>query len=116
MSGNGKQEARRRPTSKRRSSLRFETLNAFVDTGARHLSPSGQAVWLVLFRDTKQNGLARTAVDDIAERTGLGRRTVLRSLKALASKRMLQTMRRGGLNRGPSSYRIFPFPVPEDWG
>jgi hypothetical protein len=29
---------------------------------------------------------------------------------------MLQMMRRGGLNQGASSYRIFPFPAPDHWG
>jgi DNA-binding MarR family transcriptional regulator len=106
---------RRRPTTKRRSTLRFETLNGFVDEGMRHLTPFESAVWLVLYRDTKPDGIARTAVDDIAERAGMGRRTVLRSLKSLEVKRMVRVVRRGGLNRGPSTYRVFPYPAPHDW-
>jgi hypothetical protein len=45
----------RRRISRRQSRLRFETLNAFVDTGMADLSRSEPAVWLVLFRDTKRD-------------------------------------------------------------
>jgi DNA-binding MarR family transcriptional regulator len=103
-------------TTKRRSALRFEILNAFVDEGMSKLSPHETVVWLVLYRDTKPGGLAQTAVDDIARRGGINRRTVLRALKRLEQRRMLQVVRRGGLNRGASSYRVFPFPAPDDWG
>jgi hypothetical protein len=106
----------RRRTTKRRSGLRFETLNAFVDTGMKGLSPSESVVWLILYRDTKPDGTARTAVEDMARRGGLGRRTVLRALSSLEHKRMLRVERRGGLNRGPSRYVVFPFPAPESWG
>jgi hypothetical protein len=82
----------------------------------RGLTPHQSAVWLVLFRDTKPSGIARASVDDIARRGGIGRRTVLRSLRRLEELRMLRVVNQGGLNRGPSAYRIFPFPVPDDWG
>jgi DNA-binding transcriptional ArsR family regulator len=111
---NGSTTARR--TTKRRSSLRFEVLNAFVDEGMKRLTPHEAVVWLVLFRDTKPDGIARTAVDDIARRAGIGRRTVLRALKRLEGLRMVKVVRRGGLNRGASSYRVFPFPAPDEWG
>ena len=105
-----------RPTTKRRSRLRFEMLNAFVDQGMASLTPHAAVVWLILYRDTKPDGIARTAVDDIARRAGIHRRTVLRALRCLEQARMLRVVRRGGLNRGASAYRIFPFPAPEDWG
>jgi hypothetical protein len=91
-------------------------LNTFVDEGMRLLSAHEAAVWFVLYRDTKPDGIARTAVDDIARRGGIGRRTVLRALKRLEGLRMLRVVRRGGLNRGPSAYRILPFPAPAEWG
>ena len=116
MSTQTKGTAARRKTTKRRSGLRFEILNAFVDEGMSKLSPHEAVVWLVLYRDVKPDGTARTAVDDIARRGGINRRTVLRALKRLEQRRMLQVVRRGGLNRGTSSYRVFPFPVPDDWG
>ena len=114
MSTNGKLATAGRPTKKRRSSLRFEVLNAFVDEGLKRLKPAEAVVWTVLYRDTKPDGTARTAVEDLARRAGFSRHTVLRALKQLERKRMLQVVRRGGLNRGPSSYRVFPFP--DDWG
>jgi hypothetical protein len=112
---NGRATTARR-TTKRRSSLRFEVLNAFVDEGMAKLTPHESVVWLVLYRDTKPDGLARTSVDDIARRAGIGRRTVLRALKSLERLRMVKIVRRGGLNRGASSYRVFPFPAPDAWG
>ena len=112
----GKGATDRRKTTKRASALRFQVFNAFVDEGMASVTPHEAAVWFVLFRDTKPDGIARTAVDDIARRAGIGRRTVLRALNRLERLRMLQVTRRGGLNRGVSSYRVFPFPAPDEWG
>jgi DNA-binding MarR family transcriptional regulator len=106
----GKPTARRK-TSKRESRLRFEVLNAFVDSGMVELGRAELATWLILFRDAKRDGTARTAVADIARRAGIDRSTALRALKRLRDRRMLQRLRRGGLNRGVSVYRVFPFPM-----
>jgi hypothetical protein len=101
----------RRKTTKRRSRLRFETLNAFVDTGMADLSRAELAVWLILFRDTKRDGTVRTSLNDLAGRGGMNRQTASRAVGRLARRKMLQITRRGGLNRGPSAYRVFPFPM-----
>jgi DNA-binding MarR family transcriptional regulator len=112
MSSSGTPTTAGRKTTRRRSAQRFEVLNAFVDGGMADLSRAELAVWLCLFRDTRQpDSIARTAVKDIARRAGIDRRTVLRALKQLEARRMLQVVRRGGLNRGPSSYRVFPYPM-----
>jgi DNA-binding MarR family transcriptional regulator len=103
----------RRKTSRRQSRLRFETLNAFVDTGMADLSRAELAVWLILFRDTQRNGVARASLDDLARRGGMNRQTASRAVGRLARRTMLQVIRRGGLNRGPSAYRVFPFPMEE---
>ena len=102
-----------RPTSAakpkhRTRSERFAALNAFVDFGIADakLTPAEAIVWLVLFRDTKANGLARTAQADIARRAGLDVRTVRRAVASLEAKGMLQIVRRGRLNAGPSTYRV----------
>ena len=114
---NGKATTGRRKTTKRRSALRFEVLNAFVDEGMADLTPHEAAVWLVLFRDTKPDGIARTAVDDIARRAGIGRRTVLRALKRLeAASDAPGRSDAGGLTGGRPTYRVFPFPAPDEWG
>jgi DNA-binding MarR family transcriptional regulator len=98
-------------TRKRHSRLRFETLNAFVDSGMSDLSRAELAVWLILYRDTKRDGTARASLDDLARRGGMNRQTASRAVGRLARRNMLQVIRRGGLNRGPSAYRVFPFPM-----
>ncbi|MFM8274523.1 MAG: helix-turn-helix domain-containing protein, partial [Gemmata sp.] len=72
------------------------------------LTPAESLVWLVLFRDTKGTGTARTAQADIARRAGLDVRTVRRAVASLDTKGLLQTVRRGRLNAGPSTYRVHP--------
>ena len=58
----------RRKMSRRESRLRFEMLNAFVDTGNAELSRAELAVWMILYRDTHRNGVARASLDDLAHR------------------------------------------------
>jgi DNA-binding MarR family transcriptional regulator len=101
----------KRRTSRRESRLRFETLNAFVDSGMADLSRAELAVWFILFRDTKRDGTARASLDDLARRGGMNRQTASRAVGRLVRRKMLQIIRRGGLNRGPSAYRVFPFPM-----
>lgn len=98
-----------KPKHRSRSS-RFAVLNAFVDFGIAdaELSPAESLVWLVLFRDTKADGTARTAQADIARRAGLSVRGVKLALRNLKAKGMVQVLRRGQLNAGPSTYRVHP--------
>lgn len=96
---------------RRARSERFAVLNAFVDFGIADADLTGaeSLVWLVLFRDTKAaTGTARAGQSDIARRAGLDVRTVRRAVASLESKGMLQTVRRGRLNAGPSTYRVHP--------
>jgi DNA-binding transcriptional ArsR family regulator len=81
-------------------------LNGFVDGVMGTLPRAAALVWVCLWRDTKPNGLARTAVDDLARRVGGDRRTVLRALRLLEKRRLLDVPRRGGLGRGVSTYRV----------
>jgi DNA-binding MarR family transcriptional regulator len=108
MTASGKPIAEAR-TSKRLSRLRFEMLNAFVDAGMADLSRAELAVWLILYRDAKRDGTARASLADLARRAGIDRRSVIRALKRLRDRRMLQVLHRGGLNRGPSSYLVYPY-------
>ena len=91
-------------------SERFATLNAFVDFGISDaaLTPAEALVWLVLFRDVKGTGTARTGQADIARRAGLSIRGVKLALRKLKAKGMVQVVRRGQLNAGPSTYRVLP--------
>jgi hypothetical protein len=101
----------RRKVTKRASALRFQILNAFVDTGMADLSRAELATWLVLYRDTKPGGTARVSLNDIARRAGIARQTACRAVGRLARRKMLQVLRRGGLHQGPSIYRVFPYPM-----
>jgi DNA-binding MarR family transcriptional regulator len=100
---------RRPKTSKRRSALRFELLNAFVDGGMAELSRSELAVWLALYRDAKPDGIARASLADLARRGGMDRQTASRAVGRLERRKMLRVVQRGGLNRGPSCYQVFPY-------
>src|SRR5262249_4609219 len=66
------------------------------------------AVWLVLWRDTK-DGTARTSVADLARRAGCNRATVFRALRRLSDRGLVRIVYRGGLGRGPSRYPARPF-------
>lgn len=88
---------------------RFAVLNSFVDFTIAGLSRNEIAVWLVLYRDTK-NGTARTSQVDIARRIGTSDRTVRRGIEGLEQKGLLKVSYRGGIGRGMSVYRIRPLP------
>jgi DNA-binding transcriptional ArsR family regulator len=98
----GKTHARRR----QRHYARFAVLNGFVDGVMGTLPRAAALVWVCLWRDTKPDGLARTAVTDLARRVGGDRRTVLRALRLLTDRGLLEVVRRGGLGRGVSAYRV----------
>ena len=102
---NGK--AREKPKRPKEAGDRFATINAFVDFTLGGLTRNEAAVWLVLWRDTK-DGTARTAQSDIARRAGVGRRTAVRMIDSLTTKGLLRTVHRGGLNRGMNVYRVLP--------
>ena len=90
---------------------RFPTLNRFIDFTLRDLDRNEIAVWLILFRDTR-DGTARTAQSDIARRAGIVRRSVIRILGRLEAKGLLQTVHRGGLKKGMNVYRVVPLAKP----
>ena len=91
----------------RRHSGRWGVLNAFVDMTAGTLPRAALAVWLVLFRDTR-NGVARTGVASLAKRVGCDRRNVLRSLRLLVDRGLVDVVHRGGKWRGCSTYKVTP--------
>lgn len=93
---------------RRTRSERFTVLNAFVDMGLANLTGAETKVWLILFRDTKGNGIARTAQTDIARRARLSVRSVKLALRNLTANGMVRLVHRGRLNVGPSVYRVHP--------
>lgn len=103
-SNNGQAE---KPKRTKQTAERFGTINAFVDFTLGSLTRNELAVWLILWRDERK-GTSRTSQSDLARRAGVTRRTVVRVLDRLEAKRLLQRIRRGGLNRGMSVYRVLP--------
>jgi hypothetical protein len=99
-------------TPKARARERFAVLNAFVDFALAELCRSELAVWLVLYRDTRE-GTARTSYDDIARRAGLNRRNVGRALRRLEALRLVEIVHRGGRCLGVSRYRVRGLPKEE---
>lgn len=93
---------------RRTRSERFATLNAFVDVSLAELTGAEAKVWLILFRDTKADGTARTGQTDLARRAGLSRRGVQVAIGKLIKRGLVSVTRRGRLNGGPSTYRIHP--------
>jgi hypothetical protein len=88
---------------------RFALLNAFADCALADLTGAEVKVWLILFRDSKAaTSTARTGQADIARRAGLKPRMVRYALASLEAKGMVQVVRRGRLNAGPSTYRVHP--------
>src|SRR5262245_56041422 len=62
---------------------RFQVINAFIDATMGTLTPAERSVWLILWRDTKPNGLAETSQVDLARRAGVSDRAVRSALDAL---------------------------------
>ena len=101
----GGRSGRRGPSARKESADRFCVLNTFVDGTAGTLQRAEVLVWLVLYRDTR-DGTARPSHADIARRAGVSRRTVVRAVARLLRRKLLVLVYRGGLNRGPSVYRV----------
>jgi predicted transcriptional regulator len=88
---------------------RFAVLNAFIDCAMCGLGRNDVTVWLVLYRDTR-DGTACTSQADIARRAGVAERTVRRTIGRLKRCGLVSVVYRGGIRRGPSSYRVHPVP------
>src|SRR5262249_58998603 len=92
---------------KRKARERFAVLNAFVDFTLSKLSRAEIAVWMILYRDTR-DGTARTGIADIARRAGCNRSTVFRAVRSLERAGFLKVVYRGGLGKGTSRNRVRP--------
>ncbi len=98
-------------TARRKTGDRFGTLNGFVDAGMAGLSRVEIGTWLVLYRDTR-DGTACTREESIAARIGCSKRAVVTAVKKLRRRGLLVQVFKGGINRGPSRYRVLPIPRP----
>ena len=97
-----------KPKRTKATAGRFAVLNAFADFTLRTLDGTGVAVWLLLWRDTKADGLAKTSQADLARRAGISDRTARRAIDRLHRAGLLSVVHRGGLRRGVSTYRVHP--------
>jgi hypothetical protein len=88
---------------------RWVTLNTFVDRVARHLDDAEQGAWYVLFRWTLAD-TAEIRLKDIAARIGKSTRTVSRAVDRLIEVGLLERLKRGTRQGGPSRYRLEPDP------
>lgn len=93
---------------RRKAGERFAVLNNFADFSLAALTRAEIAVWLLLWRDTKPDGLARTSQADLARRAGIAPRTAKRAIASLVRQGLLAVVFRGSLRRGPSKYRLHP--------
>jgi predicted transcriptional regulator len=84
---------------------RFGVLNEFVDCSIGGLTKAELAAWLCLYRDTR-NGTASTSQADISRRANLSMRSVGKAIKKLTKCGLVAVVFQGGLNRGPSRYRV----------
>jgi hypothetical protein len=97
-------KARSQPASLK--SDRWATFNAFMDTCCPLLSHVESKIWLLLFRDTKPDGLARTSSRNLAQRAGCSLRAVSLAMHLLKCAKLLEVVT-ASTNRGcPSVFRV----------
>lgn len=84
---------------------RWLTFNTFVDRVARHLELHEQAVWMVIYRAV-QHDTAEVSVEDIAAKINRSTRTVKRAVDRLVEVGLLERLRRGTKQSGPTRYRL----------
>jgi hypothetical protein len=92
-------------TARRKTRDRFIRLNEFVDFSMTDLKRNQIAVWLALYRD-ERDGTTLTSQKGIAARAGCCTRTVRNAIKTLVNAGLVEVVYQGGLNRGPSRYRV----------
>jgi len=88
---------------------RFRLLNAFVDFTLADLDRGELAVWLVLYRDSR-DGVAQVSQVAIARRIGITDRAVRKAIGRLADKGLVKVVRQGRIGKGASAYRIRAIP------
>src|SRR4051812_12130222 len=98
--------ARQRQRS--RTTYFFEVFNGFADWGVQQLSRSEMAAYIILLRDTKPDGTARTGFTDLARRGGMSRASAIRAVKSLINRGVVEVVKRGGRGIGASTYCCIP--------
>lgn len=88
---------------------RWATLNQFVDLISPHLSLAERAVWLVMFRFTKNSVCAMTA-RRLANVANIGKNSASRSLKTLIATGLVRVIELSTDKGAPSRYSLNPQP------
>ena len=91
---------------------RMRGVKAFAGTAARHeLSVYDQCVWFHLWvRAYWPDDVVTLSVLRLAELANISKREVVRTIGRLAAAGYLVVTTRGGLGRGPSTYRLYTAP------
>ncbi|MDB5311279.1 MAG: transcriptional regulator [Gemmataceae bacterium] len=95
-----------RPTARKQTRGRFAEINGFIDVTLKDLKPSEIAIWLILWRDTKPNGLVQTGESDLARRSGYRLRMVKYAVAGLVAKRLIKVVRQGRIGTSASVYKV----------
>ncbi len=77
----------------------------FVDSGLRSLTPAEVAVYAIVLRETRSDGMARVSRDDLARRSGRDARSVSRALSSLIGRGALIRLK-------PGAARLLPVYTP----
>lgn len=88
-----------KPKRTKETAGRFAVINAFADVTLAELDRSEIAVWFLLWRDTKPDGLAKTSQADLARRAGVTERTARRAVGSLQRAKLLTVTYRGWASR-----------------
>jgi hypothetical protein len=96
-------------THRKRISLeRWKVFNDFVDQGVAKLKLRSEiAVYLILFRDTKPTGLARTSLTELARRGGMSERQASRALRSLIRRGKVHVICKAAGQRA-ALYSLYP--------
>jgi hypothetical protein len=95
--------------SDKKQSIRFATINNFVDAHLSTCQPAEIAVYLVIWRYVRE-GTTEIGHQQLAEITGLSERSTKRAVKALAAKGIIRLLRKGNnLMNKPNRYAITNF-------
>jgi hypothetical protein len=93
---------------RRRPAYFFSVFRALVDLGLRQLSRSEIAVYLILLRATRPDGLARVSHHSLATRGGISCRQAIRAVQALVERGVVQVVARGNRRSGATTYCVLP--------
>lgn len=91
---------------------RMRSVKTFARAAARSgLTVYDQAVWFHLWvRAYWPDDVVTLSALRLAESANISKREVVRAIGRLAEARFLVVTTRGGLGRGPSTYRLYPAP------